>query len=88
MASGTGQAVVGNGHKEGGGLPLVEQLRSLQVVAYERDWIEAFRYLGREVVQLESTCSPVKRRRKRGRWVRLAATGERWFMDEELLHGR
>ena len=63
---------------------LVEQLMTLQVVAKERKLLRAWRWLGKQIHELLSTQKP-KRKRPRGRWVRLAATGERAMLDADLV---
>ena len=63
---------------------LVEQLTALQVEARRRGYSEAWAWLGREVAKLMEKSKP-KRHRPRGRWVRLAATGQRAFLDARAV---
>ena len=63
---------------------LVQQLMSLQLVAKEQGFSEAWAWLGKQIHELLSAQKP-KRRRPRGRWVRLAATGQRVMLDARVV---
>lgn len=65
---------------------LVEQLMALQLVAKEEGLQQAWAWLGRQIAQLlEESKKPKRRRRPRGRWVRLAATGEKAMLPADLV---
>ena len=63
---------------------LIEELTQLQCLARAEGLELAFAWLGREIARLLEESKP-KRRRPRGRWVRLAATGERAFLDARVV---
>jgi len=63
---------------------LVQELTRLQCIARAEGLELAFAWLGREIAKLMEKSKP-KRHRPRGRWVRLAATGQRAFLDARAV---
>ena len=63
---------------------LLEQLTALQVEARARGYELAFRWLGKAVAELMAETKP-KAKRRRGRWVTLAATGQRVMLDARVV---
>lgn len=61
---------------------LSEQLQRLQYECTKLGFAEAFAWLGRQIALLETAG---RKRRKRGRWVTLAKTGERVMLDEAVV---
>jgi len=63
---------------------LIEELMMLQIEARRQGLEEAFRWLGREIDKLMGGKKP-KVKRKRGRWVRVKATGQRVMLDADVI---
>ena len=63
---------------------LVQELTRLQCIARAKGYNEAWAWLGKAVAELMAETKP-KAKRRRGRWVTLAATGQRVMLDARVV---